>query len=475
MSAWRIPCGKRSSLIARVYLGLVLGSTLCLPRPAWAQTLPPSLPRLTEEELLPTRSDFEIPQTLLGDWGGMRSWLNQYGVSFTLNQTSDYIGNTRGGIKQGFVYDGLLDLEIDVDLNKAIGWKGGKVHLTGYGIQGQDLSTQYVGNLMTVSNIESEPSIAKLGEAWIEQRLFDDRLSLRGGLLEADRYYMISPTANVFVNSTFGFPDAWEANMPGSGPGYPNATPGALARFAINNDWEVTASVMNGSPIGPSTKSMSYGLNFPTDDGVLSWLEVNYSPEFKLGDHTMPGYFKLGGWYNSAAIDNVTLSDSGRNFINPVNTSYRGQYSVYGLVDQAVFRENSADTQGLNVFTRVTFNPQTDRNLVTWYFDAGIAYLGLFDGRPNDIIGLGFGWAKFTPYLNNQVSAQNAGSSTPMPLPKPESLIELTYQAPLSPWLTMQPFLQIIANPGGSASMPNNPNQAIPHATVVGLRANVAF
>ncbi len=457
-------------------MGILWGLSLGQAEPARAQALPPSLPRLTQDEPVPMRSDFQVPQTLLGDWGGLRSWLDQYGVSFTLNQTSDYIGNTQGGIKQGFVYDGLLDLEVDVDLNKAIGWKGGKIHFTGYGIQGQDLSTQYVGNLLTVTNVESEPAIGKVGEAWIEQRLMDDRLSLRAGLLEADRYYMISPTANVFVNSTFGFPDAWEANMPGSGPGYPNASPGGLARFSINDDWQITASVMNGSPVGPNTNSMSYGMSFPVGDGALSWLEVVYSPEFTWGDRTLPGYYKFGGWYNSASVNNVTMSsDTGRNFNNPVNTTYKGQYAVYGLYDQTLFREANSTTQGLNAFTRVTYNPQTERNLITWYFDAGLAYVGLFDGRPNDIIGLGFGWAQFTPYLTNQVSAQNSGSNSPTPLPKPESMVELTYQAAINPWLTMQPFLQIIANPGGSAPMPNNPSQAIPNATIVGLRANVAF
>ncbi len=434
-----------------------------------------SLPRLTADEPLPTKSDITTDKTLLGDWDGLRPWLENYGVSFTLNQTSDYVGNTRGGIRQGFVYDGLLDLEVDVDLNKALGWRGGKLHVTGYGIQGQDLSMQYVGNLMTTTNVESQPSIAKLGEAWFEQRLLDDRVGLRVGLLEADRYYMMSPTANVFVNSTFGFPDSWEANMPGGGPGYPNAAPGALARWDINNEWRLTASVMNGSPVGPATSSTSYGMDFPVGDGVLSWFETAYSPEFQLGEKNFSGNYKLGGWYNSDNVNNVTQSASGRNFSNPTMTSYRGQYAIYGLIDQTLWREAHSETQGLNAFTRVTYNPQTERNLVTWYFDAGLAYVGLFDGRPDDIIGLGFGWAKFTPYLNGQISAENTSSGTQSPLPKPESLIELTYQAAVSPWLTLQPFLQYSINPGGKAPMPNNPNQAIPNATVVGLRANIAF
>lgn len=458
-------------------LGLLLGAGLLLgsANAAWAQTDDEAIPRLTTEEILPTRSDFQTPNTLLGNWGGLRPWLDQYGVSFTLNQTSDYVGNTQGGMRQGFVYDGLLDLEVDIDLNKAVGWHGGKIHLSAYGIQGQDLSTQYVGNIMTITNVESQPSLAKLGELWAEQRLLDDRLGIRAGLLEADRYYIISPTANVFVNSTFGFPDSWEVNMPDGGPGYPNASPGLLASMDLNSQWKVTASVMNGSPIGPGTSATDYGARFPSGDGVLSWFEAAYNPSLHLGEQMLPGYYKLGGWYNSTQVDNVTQADSGRHFDNPINTTYRGQYALYGVLDQTVFREAHSDTQGLSAFARVTYNPQNDRNFVTWYFDTGLAYVGLFDGRPEDILGLGFAWAKLSPDLNSAIASQNATQGTQTPMVSPESLIELTYQAPVNPWLTLQPYFQYSINPGGKAPMPNNPNQAIPNATIVGLRANINF
>ena len=461
------------SRLRRAHIVTSLALILCSHAPAWSQSISPSIPRLTSEEILPTRSDFPGAGTLFGDWGGLRTWLDQYGVSFTLNQTSDYVGNTRGGIRQGFIYDGLLDLEVDVDLNKALGWVGGKIHLTGYGIQGQDLSMQVVGNIMTATNVESQPSLAKIGEFWLEQRLMENRLSLRAGLLEADRYYIISPTANVFVNSTFGFPDSWEVNMPGSGPGYPNASAGLLASLAITPDWKLTASVMNGAPVGPDSASSNYGTRVSMGDGTLSWLEAAYTPALTWGDQTLPGNYKIGGWYNTNRIDNVTLTDSGRDFSDPVNTTYRGQYAVYGLIDQTLFREANSDNQGLSAFTRVTYNPQTDRNLVTWYFDAGLAYVGLIDGRPQDILGLGFAWAKLSPYLNNAIANQNSLAGTQTPMVKPESLIELTYQAPISDWLTLQPYLQVSINPGGQAPMPNNPNQAIPNATIIGLRANI--
>ena len=434
-----------------------------------------SLPRTAPEQSKPKTPDVWHQSTLLGDWGGLRPLLDDYGINFSLHQTSDYVGNTQGGMRQGFVYNGLLNLEVDYDLNKAVGWRGAKLHLSGYGIQGQNLSSQYVGNIMTVSNVEANPAIGKVGEFWLEQKLLEDRLQLRAGLLEADRYYMISPTASVFVNSTFGFPDSWEVNMPGDGPGYPNATPGFLATYAFNDDWSLTGSVMNGQPVGPSTAQTNYGTDFPTGNGLLSWLELAYTPELQIGDKTLPGNYKLGSWYSSNTVDNVTLSVTGRAFTNPINKTYRGQYAVYALADQTLYREDNSTTQGLSAFVRVSVNPQQERNVVTSYFDTGLAYTGLFDGRPDDILGLGFAWAKFTPYLNSQIAAQNALSGTFTPMPVPEQLIELTYQAPISPWLSLQPFFQYAINPGGKAPMPNNPNQAIPNATIIGLRANIAF
>ncbi len=434
-----------------------------------------SLPRVAPEQSKPKTPDVWHQSTLLGDWWGLRPLLDDYGIQFSLHQTSDYVGNTRGGIRQGFVYNGLLNLEVDHDLNKALGWRGAKLHLSAYGIQGQNLSSQYVGNIMTVTNVEANPSIGKIGEFWLEQKLLDDRLQLRAGLLEGDRYYVISPTANVFVNSTFGFPDSWEVNMPGEGPGYPNASPGVMATYQFDTDWAITGSIMNGQPVGPTATQTNYGTDFPTGNGVLSWLELAYTPQWTFGDKTLPGNYKVGGWFNSNTVDNVTLSETGRSFTNPVNKTYRGQYAVYALADQTLYREDNSTTQGLSAFARVAVNPQQSRNVITSYVDLGLAYTGLFGSRPNDILGLGFAWAKFTPYLNNQIASQNALSGTLTPMPRPEQLVELTYQAPVSPWLSLQPFAQLSINPGGNAPMPNNPNQAIPNATIIGLRANIAF
>ena len=58
--------------------------------PLHAQVAMFSLPRLTPEEVVPNRADFLSQKTLFGDWGGLRPLLDNYGINFTLNQTSGW-------------------------------------------------------------------------------------------------------------------------------------------------------------------------------------------------------------------------------------------------------------------------------------------------------------------------------------------------------------------------------------------------
>ena len=434
-----------------------------------------SLPRTAPTPSKADTPDFWQRHTLLEDWGGLRPWLAEKGISFTLNQTSDYVGNTQGGIQQGFGYDGLLDLEIEADLNQLIGWQGASFHVSGYGIQGADLSISKTGSIMTATSVEAQPSVSKLGEVWINQKLFDDTLDLRAGQIEADRYFVIAPSATVFVNSTFGFPDPWEASLPGGGPAYPNPVMGGLLIYNPNPTWTLQAAVMNGNPTGRVLSSNQYGTSFPVGQGTMSWLEAAYNRQRDDENNTLAGVYKFGGWYNTERIDNVTLTNTGRPLSNPVNMQYQGLYSVYGLIDQALWRAANSETEGVNGFFRLTYSPQLNRNLVNWYFDTGLTYTGLFDRRPQDVIALGFAWANISPYLNTAIATQNLTTGSSIPKATFESVIEATYQAPISPWLTLQPFFQYAINPGGKAPMPNNPSQAIPSAVVVGLRANVSF
>src|ERR1700745_1709748 len=134
---------------------------------------------------------------------GLRKTLDSYGVTISGIYTTDVFGNVNGGIRTGATYQGLLELDLDIDLAKSIGLKGGSFHISGFEIHGASLSKGYTGDLSTVSNIDGYDT-ARFAEYWYEQSMVDDRFSLKIGQFLADNEFYYSDDSNLFVSSSFG-------------------------------------------------------------------------------------------------------------------------------------------------------------------------------------------------------------------------------------------------------------------------------
>ena len=61
------------------------------------------------------------------------------------------------------------------------------------------------------------------------------------------------------------------------------------------------------------------------------------------------------------------------------------------------------------------------------------------------------------------------------PIRRSETVLELTYQAVVAPWLTVQPDFQYVLSPGGSVPNPQAPARAVGDAAVLGLRTTIVF
>ena len=64
-------------------------------------------------------------QNLLGDMGGLRPALSNYGVSLSIIENAEMFGNLTGGMKQGFEVNGLTTVAVQLDTQKAFGLNGG--------------------------------------------------------------------------------------------------------------------------------------------------------------------------------------------------------------------------------------------------------------------------------------------------------------------------------------------------------------
>ena len=90
-----------------------------------------------------------------------------------------------------------------------------------------------------------------------------------------------------------------------------------------------------------------------------------------------------------------------------------------------------------------------DQNLITFSANFGLTLTDPLPGRPNDSTGIDIGLAKVSGRAADLDRANALFSGEFVPVRGTETLIELTYQAQVTPWLQIQPDAQFVINPGG--------------------------
>jgi porin len=156
------------------------------------------------------------------------------GFSFPVSYPGGVLGNPIGGFRQGAIYDGVLEAGVQIDLSKLANWQGATFTADAYYPHGSSLTRQDVHDLNVVSNIDSF-HYPRLYELWLEQELFDDKLSIRIGQIPADTEFFLTTYGALFVNSAFGAIPTISLNM--NAPVYPAATPGIRLRFKPDDHW----------------------------------------------------------------------------------------------------------------------------------------------------------------------------------------------------------------------------------------------
>jgi porin len=437
----------------------------------------------------------------LTDPGGLRTRLEQAGVQFNLNYFGDAFWNPTGGAKQGQGYDGRFAAIMDADLDKLAGWSGATFHVSLHQIHGTQFSATDLQNLAVVSGVEAPPS-TRLFNLWLEQK-FGGQTSLRVGQFTAAQEFIVSDIANLFVNSSFGWPELTSANLPSGGPNWPEGTLGARMEWSPSGALTFRAAVFDGDPAGPGTGNPVLrdpnGLAFRINDPpfVIVELEYNYNRGHRLEEDNpnqearalpapqgaeqvgntggLPGTIKIGGWYHSGEFADERFDNQGGLIAQSGGTplQHAGDFSVYGIIDQMLWRSSVRELDG---FVRVMGSPD-NRNLISFYLDTGMALQGPFDGRRDDILGLGVAYARVSPQAAASDRDTAAITGTPIPIRDYEAVIELTYQIQMARNWTMQPNLQYVIHPGGNVVDPNVPGGVapIPNAFVLGLRTHLKF
>jgi porin len=414
-----------------------------------------------------------------GDWGGVRSYLEDNGVTITLSYVNDFLANVGGGIRPGQIDLGAFQPQIDIDLQKLAGWEGGHVHVHWLVTHGPFFSETYLGNILAVSNLEAGP-VARLYALWYEQNATDDKWSVRTGLMLADSQFAQSKTAANFINNGISWPTFLAGNLPASGPAYPLPAPGVRVRVKPSDSLSFQAGVYSGDPTGGAGSNLPEpiptGTVFSFRGGTFVIGEASYLPNQGKDGWGLPGAYRIGAWYHtSSAFADQRYDTLGLSLANPASTgiplNHTGDSGIYGVIDQMLYRVPGTDDQGVSAFVRAGGAPN-DRNLINFYGDAGVLYKGL-PGRPDDKVGIATAYARVGENARELDADTATYGGSYFPIRGGETMIELMYQAQLAKWWTLQPDLQYIIRPGGGVL---NPDGALrPNAWVVGLRTSLNF
>jgi len=398
--------------------------------------------------------------TLTGDWSGFRIRLADEGITFNVQYAAEVWSNVTGGESTGTVDTGLRSLQGNVDLQKLVGWQGASVSTRWYWLSGQDISATNLGNnIFTVSNIAGFPTF-RMSELWFQQNFLNDRISIRLGQLAADTQFAVPTYETVFLNGTFGWSPDIYTNIPNGGPAYPMGAPGVqLALTPLN--WLTYQGVFQSNVFAQNVNRHGFQWDLSPSSGYFSIHELIFRTNQGVGANSLPGEFKIGGWFDTAP-------DPDAGSTQPWN------YGLYFIANQMLYRvpqpasipviatsgqqtaAPSLTDKGLGIFTDIGLAPRNS-SVINFYVDGGLTYKGLIPTRDNDVLGVAFAYG----HLNNNPQGNDVSSN-----PGYEMVFEATYQIVLTPWLSFQPDLQYVMQPFSTD---------IPNALVLGTHATISF
>ncbi|MGC3991366.1 MAG: carbohydrate porin [Chthoniobacteraceae bacterium] len=393
--------------------------------------------------------------TLTGDWGGLRTSLENRGITIEPTYTGEVFGNLSGGIKTGAIYDGLINLCLGVDLAKLTGLEAaGTIHANFLYIHGPSLSSEDVGDFSNTSNIAGYNS-PKLQELWYQQQFWQQRITLKVGLIAADTEFFTSAYSALFLNGTLGAFTFVGANLPNA-PVYPIAAPGIRLYIQPVSKFYLQAGIFAGDPGDPVSNPYGLDWRIKRNDGALVLLETGFMLNQSPGDRGLQGTYKLGAFLHTGEFD-TWQSQANHALTGSPLTNESPNYGVYAILDQEIYKSGGLAVSG---FVRGGLAP-SNVNFVDRYLDCGINCTGLLPSRPEDVFGVAFARSWISGEYSRADQAQGNGASGA------ESVIEATYKVPVTPWCSVQPDFQYIIDPGGYKGTPD--------AVVAGCRFNIIF
>jgi porin len=388
---------------------------------------------------------------LLGSWNSERTRLAAKGITFDFYYVSDFFGNPVGGQDQGFADWGRIRGTIDIDSGKLTDSNAPTFHMTALWQNGGDLGTKYLGSIANPSSLVSSPTF-RLDSWWFQKALFNMHLLLRGGQFGGQDFYGVQEYGSSYLLEPLGyafgnlFSTSYESFDPAS-------TPAAEVSVLPDKHLYVKSAVLAGNRNPYSDDPTGFGFVIKDSPVVVS--EVGYLTSsadlnaFSLIRRVYPGKYKVGSSYNTG------------DFTDPLSETERsGNYLVYFMANQAVYRADVGSNRGLDLNFAIDWSPD-DVNKLNEQITGGLRINGPLARRNNDRFALGVVHSKMSDQFNRAYALQG------LPTLGTEDAFEANYMLQASQWLVLQPAVEYFEHLGAKPRGGNG--------VAAGVRLKISF
>lgn len=301
------------------------------------------------------------------------------------------------------------------------------------------MSDEDIGNFFTASQVFSGRSV-RLYQLILKSELIEDLLTVAVGRMGVGDQFSTSEIFYNYVNTSInGHP----ISLPINDEAYfsdPQASWAARMTLTPSREYYLKVGIYNSNPkVGEDS---AHGVDFSFREGVILISEIGYLRGESLGSSSLPGRYTFGAFYDTRDFDK--LSDETK--------QSTGNYGLYWILEQMIYREENTSDQGLTPWTAFTISPDQTINTFPFFISGGLVYKGLIPDRGSDRALIGFAYGSISEDLEGRDY---------------EFMAELSYLIQAKPWLEIQPDIQWIANPGGRSDVPN--------ALVIGTQMVVDF
>ncbi|QDH17979.1 carbohydrate porin [Swingsia samuiensis] len=389
-------------------------------------------------------------------WGRLNKKLNRYGVGLVVDYTSESALALNGGHSGDAGYAHQIGVELDLDWEKLIGWKGFKTHTVMVNRAGHNLATDFrdysLNGFQEIFGGGGNVGV-HLVYVYGTQDLYNKRIQISAGKMPVNIDFANSPLFCTFMNkSNCGIPKSLTKGAAGYAT-YPGSTWGARIRYWMLHGFYMQAGLYGVNPGLNTNRYDRTGFNMSVNryTGVYIPYEIGFIPSF--GPHKLVGHYKFGVAYDSSSYRDVYYDSYGQPAAltgEPYRWT-RGKVQMWLEGDQMLIRNGWGPLHGLYALAGWTHN-QSENGPYSEQIYAGIVNRGMFKSRPKDTFGIEWSRTfasekiKATQWIQHNKGIESlSGNAT-----YPQSYVmtfEVTYNIHVWSGVSIQPDYQHIWRP----------------------------